>query len=115
MIKEILIKIRDFTAEQWFRFQIGVGMLSIINLALLAVTASDKLQEFIPFKISEVIVGVVVCALVGTWFIGFTIEQIKFYREQQRNLEKRSPIWSSIQQKLDRINEKLDKLEKNHQ
>ena len=107
-------KARDFAAEQWWRFLLGLQMLTLVNFVLLVITASDKLKIVIPIDYtSELVLLLVPVALVGAWFVGMILERyVKFPQAQERAAKKRSPTWNENFSKLDEISAKLDKLEK---
>lgn len=107
-------KLRNLIVEQWYRFQIGLSFLTLINFSLLVITAGDKIQTVIPFRIIDLIIILIPLAFFGTWFIGFIMERyIKFPQQQEREVVKRSPIWNLTHEKLDSIESKLDKVIRN--
>ena len=110
----VIKKARDFAAEQWWRFLLGLQMLTLVNFALLVITASDKLKIVIPVEYtSELVFIMVPLGLLGAWFVGMVLEKyIKFPQAQERAAKKRSPIWNENFEKLDIISAKLDALEK---
>lgn len=107
-------KARDFAAEQWWRFLLGLQMLTLVNFVLLVITSSDKLKTVIPVTYtSELVLAMVPVALAGAWFVGLVLERyIKFPQAQERAAKKRSPTWNENFERLGRIEEKLDRLEK---
>ena len=110
----VLKKARDLAAEQWWRFLLGLQMLTLVNFTLLVITASDKLKVVIPVEYtSELVFIMVPLGLIGAWFVGLVLERyIKFPQAQERAAKKRSPTWNENFDKLDRISAKLDALEK---
>ncbi len=107
-------KARDFAAEQWWRFLLGLQMLTLVNFVLLVITSSDKLKTIVPVTYtSELVLALVPVALAGAWFVGFVLERyIKFPQAQERAAKKRSPTWNENFEKLDKISQKLDRMEK---
>lgn len=107
-------KARDFAAEQWWRFLLGLQMLTLVNFVLLVITASDKLKVVIPVDYTaELVLLLVPLALIGAWLVGLVLEKyVKFPQAQERAAKKRSPTWSENFEKLDRISKKLDRMEK---
>lgn len=105
---------RDFAAEQWWRFLIGIQVLTLVNFALLVVTASDKLKSIIPFYYtSELVLVLVPVALAGAWLAGLVLEKyIKFPQAQERAAKERSPTWNENFKRLDEISERLSRIEK---
>ena len=110
----VIKKARDFAAEQWWRFLLGLQMLTLVNFTLLVVTASDKLKVIIPVEYtSELVFILVPLGLLGAWFVGMILEKyIKFPQAQERASTQRSPTWNETFRRFDEISFKLDKLEK---
>lgn len=110
----LLKKLRDFAAEQWWRFLIGIQVLTLINFALLVVTASDKLKNVIPVEYTaELVLIFVPLALLGVWVAGLVLEKyIKFPQAQERAARERSPTWNENFKRLDEISERLSRIEK---
>jgi len=110
----VIRRARNFLAEQWWRFLIGISFLTLINFILLVITASDKLKALTGIKFtSEIVLLLVPAALLSVWLLGLILEKyIKFPQQQEREAVKRSPIWQETQRKLDLIIEKLERLER---
>jgi hypothetical protein len=105
----ILKSSRDFFVEQKYRFDLGTQFLAYVNFALLIITASDKIQVFLPFRIREMLVFFIPLAFVGAWTFGYILDRVvKFPQTQALTAEKRSPTWARTQEKLDRIIELLE-------
>ena len=110
----MLRKVRDLVAEQWWRFLIGLQLLTLMNFILLVITASDKLKSIIPVTYTmELVLLMVPLALVGAWGVGLVLERyIKFPQAQERAAKQRSPTWQENFKKLDEIGERLERIEK---
>ncbi|NOZ77164.1 MAG: hypothetical protein GXO65_05755 [Euryarchaeota archaeon] len=105
---DVLKSSRDFFVEQKYRFDLGTQFLAYVNFALLIITASDKLQLVLPFRIREMLVIFVPFA--GAWAFGYFLDRVvKFPQTQALTAERRSPTWARTQEKLDRIIELLEK------
>lgn len=107
-------KLRDFAAEQWWRFLIGIQILTLVNFALLVITASDKLKNVIPVSYTaELVFLFVPLALLGAWAAGLILEKyIKFPQAQEKAAIERSPTWKENFRRLDEISERLERIEK---
>jgi hypothetical protein len=110
----MLRKLRDFIAEQWWRFLIGIQVLTLVNFVLLVITSSDKLKSVIPVTYtSELVLLMVPLALVGAWWAGLVLEKyIKFPQAKERAAVERSPAWQENFKRLEKISKKLEKIEK---
>ncbi|MEM4389299.1 MAG: hypothetical protein QXG98_01410 [Candidatus Micrarchaeia archaeon] len=111
---ELLRRIRNFLAEQWWRFLIGISFLTLINFILLVLTASDKLKALTGVRFTaEVVLLLVPLAIIAVWLWGLILEKyIKFPQQQEREAWKRSPIWQETHRKLDEILARLARLER---
>jgi len=110
----LLSKLRRFVVGQKYRFDLGVQFLVFINFALLVLTASDKLKGIISIQLTtgQILLIAVPAAFVGMWVFGYILDQIVQYQHyQELESQKRSPGYKTTQEKLDRIIERLDKLE----
>ena len=110
----MLRKARDFAAEQWWRFLIGIQVLTLVNFVLLVIASSDKLKSIIPVTYtSELVVMLVPLALMGAWGMGLVLERyVKFPQAQEKAAKKRSPTWKENFRKLDEISRRLERIEK---
>ncbi len=110
MIREI----RDFVAEQWWRFLIGIQLLTLVNFVLLVITASDKLKSFLGIQYTaELVLLFTPLALAGIWFFGLVLERyIKFPQAQERAAISRSPAWNRNFKMLGDIEKRLERMEK---
>ncbi|MGB9719648.1 MAG: hypothetical protein ACPL06_03600 [Candidatus Anstonellales archaeon] len=110
MIREI----RDFVAEQWWRFLIGIQILTLVNFVLLVITASDKLKSFFGIQYTaELVLLFIPLALLGIWLTGFVLERyIRFPQAQERAATSRSPTWNRNFKMLEKIEKRLVRIEK---
>ncbi|MEM2948565.1 MAG: hypothetical protein QXG02_03480 [Candidatus Anstonellales archaeon] len=110
MIREI----RDFFAEQWWRFLIGIQVLTLVNFILLVITASDKLKSFFGIQYTtELLLIFVPLALLCIWLAGLVLERyIKFPQAQERAAISRSPAWQRNFKMLENLEKRLEKIEK---
>ncbi len=105
----MLRNIRDFIAEQWFRFSVGLQLLSIVNFALLVIATSDKLRNAVPLTYtSELILLFVPAAFLFAWVAGYIMEGVvKLPQAREKAAIKRSPAWQEVFERLDRIEKKI--------
>jgi len=109
-MSEVLLSIRKILAENWYRFQLGMSFLTILNFGLLVITASDKIKSILPLKITELVIILIPLAFIITLIIGYIMESVvKFPQEHEKELLKRSPNWILTHEKLDKILIELEK------
>ena len=74
--------IKEFFILSKYRFDIGVSFLTIVNLALISISASRVIQEYIKIPMPTIVAALVVCALLGTWLFGYILDtRIRFMEE----------------------------------
>jgi len=112
--EKMIREIRDFVAEQWWRFLIGIQLLTLVNFVLLVITASDKLKSFLGIQYTaELVLLFTPLALAGIWFFGLVLERyIKFPQAQERAAISRSPAWNRNFKMLGDIEKRLERMEK---
>ena len=113
----LLRRFRNFVIRQKIRIDFAMSLLVVVNLALLVITASDKLQRL--FKIDSeyytyhLVFIIVPAGIFCVWLVGFIID--KFFRYQQTvtsELNQRNPQIMEILSGIKRLEERLDKIEK---
>ncbi|MBN2477833.1 hypothetical protein JXB01_00920 [Candidatus Micrarchaeota archaeon] len=111
---KFISSIRDFTAEQWFRFSLGLQLLTIANFGLLVITAGDKLKLYTGLEYTkELLIAFVPVAFAFAWFAGYFMENIaKIHQAKEEAVLRRSPAWQEAYRRFDRIEEKLGKIER---
>lgn len=101
MVKEWLVKLRDKIAELKFYFDISVSLLTVVNLALLVIAASDKLRVFIPLGTFSLMFIFVPAVLLGALAFGWFLDKVVNYQASYyKEVIKRNPQIIEI---LDRV------------
>lgn len=113
---DTLKRMRDFVVRQKVRVDFAMSLLTILNLALLIVAASDKLnrvfhfdeQYYTYYLIMFVVPGAIICV----WFVGFLLDKYVRYQQTVTDaLNSRNPQIMQILDEIKKINERLDKME----
>lgn len=108
MIKRIAAKVRDVISELHFQFICGMQFMSLINFALLIVTASDKLQSIFNIPSATLIAIAIPLGFAGIWLLGFVLDVLlKYSTKQMETSEKRSPAFRQLNNKLDELIRRL--------
>lgn len=109
---------KKLLTTQKFRFDLGVSFLTMVNLVLLVVTASEKLQGYIlnifKFDINTpTLLGfIIIFALCGTWFFGLLLDRTFKYWQTLRTIQnERDPQITEILIKQREIYSLLKNLE----
>ena len=112
--EKMIREIRDFVAEQWWRFLIGIQLLTLVNFVLLVIAASDKLKSFFGIQYTaELVLLFVPLAFLAIWLTGLVLERyIKFPQAQERAAISRSPTWHRNFKMLENIEKRLERMEK---
>lgn len=107
----MLRRIRDFLAEQYFRWLQGMQTLTLTNFILLVVAVSDKLKGALGIaSSSEFVIIFVPIGICAVWLAGYIMEsKIKFTQEVVRQGWKRNPALLEIAEGVKEINERLDR------
>ncbi|HTY38007.1 MAG TPA: hypothetical protein VMH23_12890 [Bacteroidota bacterium] len=103
---------RETFFAQKYRFDLGQSFLVVINFALLIVTASDKLQIFfgIP-KLSSLLTVIVPLGFVSVWLLGYFMDKVvRAPQMAERQTLKRSEIWTTHTEQMDRIESELTQI-----
>lgn len=82
--------------RQKFRFDIGQGIMSIINFAFIVLIASDKIATFIKLPAKVTVAILVPTAIFGVWFIGFVLDKMQFSQVYQEENNKRNEMLSAV-------------------
>lgn len=77
-------------ATQEFRFNLGRGYLSLVNFVLLIIAIADKISVKLGVRERYVISGSIILAFIGCWFLGYVIDESKFYEMQVLVKQERS-------------------------
>ena len=95
--------LKDNLTTQLFRFFLGVAFLTIVNLALLSVTASRTVQDFfvsrfdLNLSLLVVVEILIVFGIGGTWFFGLIQDKVFHYEEAMSDVRnKRNPMFMKI-------------------
>lgn len=112
-LKKKCMKIRDFLAVMKFQFDTGVTFLVFVNFSLLVITASSKFQEIWNISTLGLWLLFVPMALLGTWLFGFILDKvIKYQQSYYKATHERVPQIMLILENTEKINARLDQLEK---
>ena len=94
---------RRWFVQRKYEFDIGVSFLTILNLALISLTASKVINEYVSnlFGVTvsaPLIVGTLVTfALLGTWGFGYILDKkIRFMEEMNTQSNRRNIQFTQI-------------------
>ena len=109
----MLSSFRDFVFRQKYRFDLGLQFLVFVNFALLVITAGDKLRQLFGWKTSESLLLLLPLAFIATWGFGYFLDKVvRSPQAQERQSISRSEAWNKLYRKLDRIEGKVEKIQK---
>ncbi len=94
--------------ERFFRiqyqFNLGMPFLSVMQIVLLTIAASDKLLAFFGLRSRAWIIIFIACGLMGWWLFGVFLDRVmKAAQHTERQSIERSEVWARLFEQLDRI------------
>ncbi len=104
-----LARWREFFFAQKYRFDLGQSFLTVVNFTLLIITASDKLMIFfgVP-RLYSLVVALVPLGFIGVWLFGLFMDKVvKAGQMAERQAVRRSEVWSSHNNQMDRLEHEL--------
>lgn len=109
MFKKFLRSLRSEFFAQKYRFDLGIQFLTFVNFALLVVTASDKLQQFLGIKhTGELLLALIPLAFLGVWVFGYFMDKtVKMQAQAEEQLGRRSPLWGKTFDELEAVRKDL--------
>ena len=105
---KILSVLKWFFLRQKYRFDLGQQFLTLLNLSLLIIAASDKLRYYTNINRTWVLLMIMLpLGFLGVWLFGFFLDKVvKYSQAYQIETGRRNPLWEDQKAQLDRI-EKL--------
>ena len=107
-----LARWREVFFAQKYRFDLGQSFLVIVNFTLLIITASDKLQIFFGVqRLRSLLVVIVPLGFIAVWLFGYFMDKVvRAAQMTERQSLKRSEIWSTHNEQMDRIEDELKQI-----
>lgn len=114
--KETLTKIRNKIVNVKFHFDVALSFMTLLNFALLIITASDKLRAFLPFGTYTMVFLLIPVALLSTVLLGWFLDKVvnyqaTYYKAQTDRVPQTMEMLERIrnmEQKLDQLIKKLE-------
>lgn len=116
--KAPLTKLRDTLVKFKFYTDIGISFLTLLNFALLVVTASDKLRNIIPVGTWTLVFLLVPAAFVCVISFGWFLDKVVNYQSSYYKIQTdRVPQTIEMLERVRNIESKIDKFigEKNEE
>ena len=109
-----LARWREVFFAQKYRFDLGQSFLAIASFTLLIITASDKLQVFFGgMRLRSLLIVIVPLGFVGVWLFGYVMDKVvRASQMTERQSLKRSELWRSHNDQMDRIEAELGHIRK---
>lgn len=89
-----------FVARQKYRFDQGQGFLSMVNLVLISVAASGKIESMVGINGAAIVAIMVPSVLVGVWVFGLVLDKAGFPKLYQDEANDRNGMLNEIKQKV---------------
>ena len=98
------MKIIQFIARQKYRFDQGMSLAQIIQLALLVVAASPVLQTVIHVPVKTLVAIIVPAAYLIVWVCGWLMDKVNFLKAYTEEQNKNNPtllaVHKSVKEKI---------------
>ncbi|MBN2367615.1 hypothetical protein JXC34_01250 [Candidatus Woesearchaeota archaeon] len=101
--RKFLIRIKVYLAR-------SASYITMINTAMVLFLFMSNLEKYgIDIEIKDMIIPIVFLGLIVMIIFGFIEDKLGFYSEEQKTTQSRSPYMKEIIQRLERIEQKLEK------
>lgn len=109
-----LSRFKKFLFQQKYRFDLGYQFLAFINFSLLVITASDKLMYYTNIPRTWVLLVVFVpLAFAAVWVFGMFLDKVVRYSQAYTMAAaERNPLWDMQVAHMNRIEARLDQIQK---
>jgi len=104
-MKKLLIKLRNWSAEQEFTLRTGLALLTFVNFALLIFVNSKRLSEVIGLSEKVIIITGVPLGMLGVWIVGKILIVVGWKSRNIKANVERNPIIMEILEKVRKIEE----------
>ena len=112
-MKEIFVKLRNLFIQLKVYMGRTNSYIGLINTAMILFLFMSNLEKYsIDINIQSWIVPLFIIGLFGMFLFGFLEDKLGFYKQEQKTTQSRSPYFSQILKKLDKLEEKVNRLEK---
>ncbi len=106
----IFQRMRRLLAESKVRLQRSMSYVAIINSGMILFLMLSRLKEFgIDIQLTHWFLPLFVISIFGAIAVGHVDIKLGFFSEESRAVTKRNPVFSDIQERLERIENKLNK------
>ena len=87
--------------------------IGLVNTVMILFLFLSNLEKYgIDIQIQQWIIPLFIIGIISMFLFGYVEDKLGFYSQEQRATQSRSPYFTQILKKLDRIEEKISKLEK---
>lgn len=83
-------------ARQKFRFDLGQGFLSVLQLCLLSIAAGDSIGAFVGLRPLWVTVALVPSVLVAVWVVGTVLDRLGYFHAYQAEMNERNELLKAV-------------------
>lgn len=83
-------------ALQKFRFDLGLGFMTILNFAFVVIAASDKIGAWLDIPGIKLVIAIVPTSLLCVWGLGYTLDKFKFWHAYQDEQNHRNKLLNEI-------------------
>lgn len=89
----------SFLARQKLRFDIGQSSLSLFQVILLGIAASDKITSYTGIETKYQLAILVPGILISVWAFGYILDKVGFYQDYQTEMGNRNILLKKASEK----------------
>ncbi len=111
-VRQKLARWREFFFAQKYRFDLGQSFLVVVNLTLLIIAASDKLQIILGIaRLRSLIILIVPIGFFVVWCFGYFMDKVvRAAQMAERQAIRRSEVWVQHNAQMDRLERQINEL-----
>ena len=101
---------KQFLFRAKYRFDLGTSFLSIINLALVAIAAGDKIYSLTKIPTKDIVVMLVPATLMLVWLFGFILDKyMKMGELYTRETNNRNEMLCEVLERIKEVEKAIKK------
>ena len=103
------MKLKRLIIENKYHFDVGLMFMGFVNLSLLVIAASEKIQSIFDISVIWLLIIFMPLSLFGTWLFGYFLDKIGFQNKYNEATYERMPQINEILKIVKRLeNDRTD-------
>lgn len=109
----MFVKLRNLFIQLKVYMRRTSSYIGLVNTVMILFLFLSNLEKYgIDIRIEQWIIPLFFIGIIGMFLFGYIEDKLGFFSQEQKTTQSRSPYFKEILKKLDRIEEKVNKLEK---